>query len=110
MINRNAFLVRIKQPYITWAASLEDGDGALPDLCGEPSMYLLPECRNESHALELLAQAFDTIFEAELFAWYLEPSAWPQDRSLPMFHEWFELTYVSLIVDLCEGPIIDSDT
>lgn len=108
MINRNAFVVRVKQPYIDWAASLDDS-GVRPDSSSEPSMYLLPESHNEEHALELLADGYDSIFEAELFAWHTEPSGWPNARSFSMFREWFELTFVSLIVDLCEGPILDDE-
>ncbi|MDB2687205.1 hypothetical protein N9Y42_08325 [Mariniblastus sp.] len=101
-------MVRIKQPYIDWAMTLDDS-GVLPDLIGEPSMYLLPECLNEAEAFEKLSHGYETIFEAELFAWYTEPTSWPANRSFAVFQDWFELTFVSLIHDLCEGPILDDD-
>ena len=106
MINRSAVVVRVKQPYITWAGSLDDS-GILPSEKGEPSMYLMPEIDNESHAWELLEHAHDTIFECELEAWHRERDNWPQNRSFTMFRLWFDITFVSLIEDLCEGPIIN---
>ena len=108
MINRNAFAVRIKQPYLDWAATLDDS-GVLPDLAGEPSIYLVPECHNEAEALELLPQIYKSIFQAELLAWHTEPSQWPDIRSLRTFSDWFELTFVSMIEDLGEGPILNQD-
>ena len=105
MINRSAVLVRFKQPYINWAGSLNDSD-ILPDETCEPSMYLIPEYDNESHALELLEHAYGTIFECELNAWHTASENWPQERSFTMFLQWFDLTFASLIEDLCEGPII----
>ena len=104
MINRNAFVVRIKQPYIDWAVTLDDS-GVEPSLSSEPSIYLVPESLNSAEALELLPQIYEPIFEAELFAWHTVPAAWPSNRSLAMFNDWFELTFISLIEDLCEGPI-----
>ena len=108
MINRSAVIIRPKEPYIQWAARLDDS-GILPSATAEPSMYLMPEYDDDAGAWALLEHAFDAIFDTELEAWHTEPTDWPKNRSFSMFRDWFEITFVSLIEDLCEGPIVNDD-
>jgi len=70
-------------------------------------MYLMPEYDDDAEGRALLEHGYDAIFDAELEAWHTERSNWPKDRSFSMFLEWFDITLVSLIEDLCEGPIFD---
>ena len=108
MINRSSVVIRFKQPYVDWASSLED-DSTIPDLDGEPSLYLLPEFTNMKHALELLRQGYQPIFDNELNSWYRLQSAWPKNRSFAMFCQWFDFTFVSLIEDLYDWPLKNLD-
>ena len=41
MLNRSALIVRPRQPYLDWAASLDDS-GLVPDVAGEHTVYLAP--------------------------------------------------------------------
>ena len=67
MINRNAVIVRPKQPYINWASQL-DNSGIMPDQNDEPTIYLIPEYNDDSSAWAILEQIYDSIFDAELHA------------------------------------------
>jgi hypothetical protein len=42
MLNRCALIVRPKQPFLDWAAQLDDS-GLVPDVKGEQTVYLVPE-------------------------------------------------------------------
>jgi len=100
-VNRSAFLVRPKEPYILRAASIDDDPvdaaEALRDHC---SVYLAPEDpRGESETVPL-ANFFKEIFEMELEAWNLDESQWPKTRDLETFERWFDVTGQSIIVDL----------
>lgn len=108
MINRGAILVRPKSPYVDWAATLEDPD-PLPELDGEPTLYLIPAYDIQPQAEQLLQVAFPRIFEEELYAWCQDESTWPTDRTLPLFREWFEITFISVIEDLCGDPVVDEE-
>jgi len=94
--------------YIDWAASLDDS-GILPTTSGEPSSYLIPECRSVEHAWELIEHVYANIFCSELFAWHTQESNWPKNRSFIMFKDWFDVTIASVVIDLCEGVIVDDD-
>ncbi len=108
MINRCAIIVRPAKPYLEWAAALDDS-GIVPDPDQEPSVYLIPEIDDEDDAWILIESAYDTIFEAELWSWHTDESAFPKNRTFAMFRRWFTITISSCIHDLCEGPLLDDE-
>jgi len=108
MLNRSAVIVRPKQPYLDWAAQLDDS-AILPDPEDERTVYLIPEYDDEDHAWELLEELYEEIFENELYGWHTDESAWPENRDFAMFQEWFEIELNSVVEDLCGDEIVDDD-
>ncbi|MGI9303108.1 MAG: hypothetical protein ACR2RB_10425 [Gammaproteobacteria bacterium] len=108
MLNRSAVVVSPKQPYIEWAASLDDS-GLAPSADDDRTVYLIPEYNDDVEAMEILSQAYDIIFEMELGAWHTEESAWPKSRTFAMFREWFEIEFYSLVDDLCGYELSDDE-
>lgn len=108
MINRCAVIIRPAQPYLDWAAGLDDS-GLIPDLDGEPTIYLLPEYHDDVEGWQFVSECFDIIFEAELEGWHTRESDWPANRTFAMFRDWFQVTLSSGIEDLCEGLIVDDE-
>ena len=60
MLNRSAVIVYPKQPYLDWAASLDDAD--MDPLDCERGVYLLPEYDDDVEAMALLSHMYDRIF------------------------------------------------
>ena len=108
MINRCAVIVRPREPYLDWAAGVDDS-GIVPDPSDEPTVYLIPDCDDPSEAMELLADGYDAIFVTELWGWHTVESAWPSNRTFAMFQKWFELSIFTCVDDLCDGEILDDD-
>lgn len=108
MLNRGAIIVRPKQPYLDWAASLNDSD-LVPDGEGERTIYLVPEYGDDDEAMEMLARTYDLIFEEELVGWHTVEADWPKNRTFEMFLDWFEVEFHSMVDDLCENPIEDDE-
>jgi hypothetical protein len=106
-INRAALLVRPKEPYLAWAANLDDkGESDAWSLRGHTSVYLVaedPEERDESAPLELYYQE---IFESELASWHTDESVWPPTENLETFLSWFDVEAQSLVFDL-EDTLLD---
>ena len=46
MLNRGVVIVRPKQPYLDWAAGLDDS-GIVPDPNDEQTVYLIPSYEDE---------------------------------------------------------------
>ena len=49
MLNRGVLIVRPGQPYIDWAAQLDDS-GLVPDSEDEKTVYLIPEFESDAEA------------------------------------------------------------
>jgi len=79
---------------------------SLEDLRHEPTIYLLPEYATEEEARADLKEFCSEIFEEQLDGWYCVPSAWPVDRDFDTFIRWFEYRFHSVIIDLCDDPVI----
>ena len=101
-------IVRPKQPYVDWAAGLDDSD-TVPTEDDERTVYLLPEYDDEVDGMALLSMAYEMIFESELENWHLIEEDWPSNRTFAMFREWFEIEMHSMVVDLCDEPLMDDE-
>jgi hypothetical protein len=108
MLNRGAVIVRPKQPYLDWAAGLDDS-GLAPDVVAEKTVYLIPTYATDDEAWAMLGEAWESIFEAELFGWCTDEAAWPQGRSLEMFKDWFHVELHSVVEDLCGYELVDTE-
>jgi hypothetical protein len=48
----------------------------------------------------------EEIFEEKLAGWYEDASTWPRNRSYEVFCHWFDYRHHSMLVDLCDEPLI----
>ena len=108
MLNRSALIVRPKQPYLDWAAGLDDS-GLVPDVDGEKTIYLIPSFEDDREAWKFLEYFYTEVFERELDGWHTDESAWPPDRDFEMFQEWFDIELHSSVEDLVDTDIVDDE-
>ncbi|MEP0548922.1 MAG: hypothetical protein ABJF88_18450 [Rhodothermales bacterium] len=108
MLNRGALIVRPAQPYLDWAASLDDS-GILPDPHDEVTIYLVPEYEDDLEADKVLKRVYAEVFERELFGWCTDESLWPKRRTLALFKAWFTVEMHSIVEDLSNAPLVDDD-
>ncbi len=106
-INRSALIVKPAQPFLDWLhqVDLTSARLTLEDLQREPTIYLVPECDSEDQAIESLGESVSDIFEEHLDGWYRVPTVWPTKRDLTTFRRWFEFSFHSMIVDLCNDVL-----
>jgi len=108
VLNRAVLIVRPKQPYIDWATGLDDS-GLVPDTEDEKTVYLIPSFEDDDDAEEILKQICPEIFERELDAWHTDEADWPENRTLAMFKQWFDIELHSVVEDICEDEIVDDE-
>jgi hypothetical protein len=65
-----------------------------------------PAYDTEEEALSHLEEVCGEIFQGQLDGWYRVPSSWPVNRDFDMFQRWFEYRFHSMLVDLCEDPLV----
>lgn len=106
MINRCVVILRPKQPYLDWAASLDDGS-VLPEAQGEQTVYLLPANERDFDGSVTIEQCFEGLFEEALSGWHQDEDDWPSNRTFAMFNDWFSIEWHSMVIDLCADPLKD---
>lgn len=108
MLNRSAIIVRPAQPFLDWAATLDDS-GLVPNAGGEQTVYLVPDFEDDDEAAEVLDLVYAEIFERELDSWHTDDTAWPQRRTLATFKQWFTIEMHSMVEDLSSDGLVDDD-
>ena len=108
MLNRGVLIVVPAQPYLDWAAGLDDS-GIVPSVDDEHTVYLVPEFEDDDEREHVLKLVWPEVFERELDGWHTDESAWPQNRTLAMFKKWFHVQMHSVVEDLCDGPPMDDE-
>jgi hypothetical protein len=109
--NRSEVIVMPAQPFLDWLHRVDPTsvELKLEDLRREPTIYLLPEYDTEEEARGNLREYCSEIFEEQLDGWYRVPSAWPVNRTLDTVIRWFEYRFHSVLVDLCDDPLMHDE-
>ena len=107
-LNRSAVVVEPKQPFLDWLHMVDPTSQSLtlPDLVQEPTIYLIPECDTRSDVDQALRELCEEIFTEQLAGWFNDEKTWPQDRGFGVFCHWFDFRHHSMLVDLCDDPLI----
>lgn len=115
MINRAAIILKYKEPAILWinkvdpyvdvpSISLEEANEDRP-------VYLISD--EDADTPETVERWINlnhkTIFETELEGWYTDPSLWPNNLTLEVFKEWFEVECHTILIDTVGDQICDED-
>lgn len=102
-INRNAFTVTPKTPFLNWRNNLQ---GELfPSEEDDNNIYLIEEKMNNEEIEKWLLKNFDRVFKKELEGWHTDEKRWPKKRTYQMFCEWFGISYQSMIYDMEDYPV-----
>jgi hypothetical protein len=110
-MNRSAVVVTPAQPFLDWLHRVDasSADLTLEDLRVDPSIYLLPEWESDEDALDKLAKVSAEIFTEQLHSWHRVESVWPQDRDVDTFLRWFDCSFYSMVLDVCEERVRHTD-
>lgn len=112
MLNRSAYIVRFKQPFVDWINAADPNPRnavSLEDANDDSTVYLV-EVEEEDDFKEWIKLNHEIIFEELLNDWYNDPELWPKDRSLKKLQEWCSFEFHSLIRDTGGPPIEDDET
>jgi len=96
-----------KEPFFEWAKSLEEVDESeleleLNDLKNDTSAYVVPPIESVADLQEIINSTYETMFNNELYGWSQDATKWPENRSVELFNDWFDLSVHSVAYDLIE--------
>ena len=104
MLNRSAV-----QPFLNWLHRADPTSGGitLDEVGREPTIYLIPECDTKDDVHEVLEELCEEIFVQQLDNWFRDKTTWPRDRSYGVFCRWLDVQYLSMLIDLCDEPLVN---
>lgn len=107
MINRSAFILYPKKPFFDWLTMLDPKDAGISEeeLASDPTIYLIEDMETDEEYAEILLNNYESMFEFELSAWYTDETLWPEDRTIELFQQWFDVRLHTIILDTVEEPI-----
>ena len=113
IVNRAALYVTPKEPFIKWAKYYDESpeDDDLKDRISEKHIFLIEEFYLFSNdgISKVLEPYWEKIFEYELTMWNAYKNEWPQQRTLDMFLEWFNVKICEYVFDMDEDKKIEED-
>jgi hypothetical protein len=92
--------------YLDWLNYIHGSDVSLELNDIEPISFLINDFDDISEFEYWMANNFQLLFEIRLNYSCVDKSLWPEDRTLEVFKQWFEIRYSNLIIDLELEPII----
>ncbi|WP_299670826.1 hypothetical protein [uncultured Polaribacter sp.] len=102
-INRDAIILKPKQPFLDWYNGLYPDDDSSEEV-KDPIIYLIDEKNDDVE--KWLKKKFDKFFTMVLGDWHLNKKEWPQRRNYKMFNLWFRVETVEMIYDLEKRPVL----
>lgn len=102
-LNRSVIVVYPKAPYERWTGEDLKAGGLDPEKDG--TAYLIPMMQDLDEFDDFLEQTWSWLFAQQLSMWTEDDATWPQDRSLQMFRQWFEVRVADMVVDIAGEPL-----
>jgi hypothetical protein len=112
LLHRAAITITRRQPYIDWANSTHSDGLELTEALANDrrTVYLVAAPDSEPDLEELLADRWESIFEAELSTWMEDEAGWPAPRTRELFDRWFGAEVTESVIDLDpEDPLTETD-
>lgn len=104
IVNRGYLSVKPKAPFFDWANNFEEDVVLSMEFNSEASLYLITEDFIEEEPI--IKQHFKKIFRNELLAISEDELDWPEEITLELFLEWFDVSLGSMVFDLEKSNLV----
>ena len=110
-LNRTVVLLVPKQPFLDWLNNVDPDDQTLTveDLRDDNEVFLIPQFADNSDSEKWVEKRWSFLFEHMLMGWIDDEAMWPQDRTLDMFREWFDIEIHTMAWDLSDEQLFVED-
>jgi hypothetical protein len=107
-INRTAILFQPKQPFIDWLNRNEESGYVykIAERRNDCSIYLIEEIKSVNAIKRMISLKFKYFFEQALDKYPFSKDGWPDTSSLAVFEEWIDVTYHTIVLDMCDLPLV----
>ena len=110
-INRTIIILAPKPDFLDWLNDVDPDDQALTleDLREDNEVFLIPQFNDNTDSEKWVETRWEFLFEHMLLGWVEDESLWPQNRTLDMFKEWFDIEVHTMAWDLSTDPLFVED-
>jgi len=110
-INRTVVILAPKTDFLDWLNDVDPDDQALTleDLREDNEVFLIPQFNDNTDSAKWVETRWEFLFEHMLLGWVEDESLWPQNRTLDMFKEWFDIEVHTMAWDLSTDPLFVED-
>lgn len=110
LVNRSVAIIRPKRPFLTWLNAMPELDFelTLSDIRIDSTIVMIPEVHEAEDGIAYIDEIALSLFEMELASWVADESAWPSDRDLKMFWEWFDVEIHMEVIDSVATDIMNT--
>lgn len=110
-LNRTVVLLGPKQPFLDWLNDVDPDDEPLTveDVRDDNEVFLIPQFNDNSDSEKWMEMRWSFLFEHMLMGWIDDEGMWPQDRTLDMFREWFDIEIHTMAWDLSDEQLFVED-
>ncbi|MEN9945751.1 MAG: hypothetical protein RLZZ293_137 [Pseudomonadota bacterium] len=109
VVERSVVVLKPKQPFLDWINdNLVTEQLGLLDLSSirlDCNSYLIPEIEELEDGIAYVDEMYENFFRIELASWIDDQSLWPQELSLKMFWEWFDVEISPSLIDMTEADV-----
>ena len=110
VIERSVAIVKPRQPCLDWINSTLSYALTLNAIRIDPQAYLVPENFEIEDCINFIDEKFLDIFHLELASWTDDETLWPQNLSLKVFWEWFDVEISLSVLDITDKDHNPDDT
>jgi hypothetical protein len=109
-INRSAFWIRCRQPFVDWMNTLSNPPKdhpawTLEDANAHPEVFLVREYDHDTDFMERFNRHKSGHFQRMMEGWARSESECHKDMSAAEFDKWFEVVWSPMVMDLEDNEI-----
>lgn len=110
-LNRTIVLLAPKEPFLEWLNNADPTDDPLTaeDLRDDSNVFLIPQFSDDMDSMKWIEKRWNVLFEHMLLEWMVDETMWPENLTLEMFRDWFEVEIHTMAWDLAKEPLLVED-
>ena len=110
-INRTLVMLVPRQPFLNWLNDADPTEEPLSaeDLRDDCNVFLIPQFNDAVDSMKWIEKRWSMLFEHMLLEWIVDETMWPENRTLEMFREWFDIETHTMVWDLAGESLLVED-
>lgn len=104
VVERSIVVLKPKQSFLEWVnINLATSTETLLDLATiriDCNSYMIPEVSEIEDGISYVDEYYESLFQLELASWTEDQTLWPQELTLKMFWEWFDVEISPTLIDV----------